>query len=76
MEALRNLGRHKLRNGLTIGGIVIGVLALVTMGAMAEKTNSLFEGGERFFADHVSVADSRSNAFGGGLMELSKVAEI
>ena len=76
MEALRNLGRHKLRNGLTIGGIVIGVLALVTMGAMAEKTNSLFEGGERFFADHVSVADSRSSAFGGGLMELAKVAEI
>jgi putative ABC transport system permease protein len=76
MEALRNLGRHKLRNGLTIGGIVIGVLALVTMGAMAEKTNSLFDGGERFFADHVSVADSRSSAFGGGLMELVKVAEI
>ena len=35
MEIIRNLTRRKLRNTLTISGIVIGVLALVTMGAMA-----------------------------------------
>src|SRR2546421_159268 len=41
MEIIRNLTRRKLRNILTISGIVIGVLALVTMGAMAEKFNAL-----------------------------------
>lgn len=71
-----DLGRHKLRNGLTIGGIVIGIVALTTMGAMAEKTNKLFEGGERFFSDHITVSDSRSNAFGGGLLPVAKVGEI
>ena len=39
MEIVRNLTRRKLRTTLTISGIVIGVLALVTMGAMAEKFN-------------------------------------
>lgn len=75
-QALRDLARHKLRNGLTIGGIVIGIVALTTMGAMAEKTNKLFEGGERFFSDHVTVSDSRSSAFGGGLLPIAKVEEI
>ena len=37
MEIIRNLTRRKLRNILTISGIVIGVLALVTMGAMAAR---------------------------------------
>lgn len=76
LETLRNLTRHKLRNGLTIGGIVIGIVALTTMGALAEKTNKLFEGGERFFSDHITVSDSRSNAFGGGLLPVAKVDEI
>jgi len=32
VEILRNLGRRKLRNSLTVAGIMIGVLALTTMG--------------------------------------------
>jgi len=69
------LARHKLRNGLTIGGIVIGILALTTMGAMAEKTNKLLDGGIQYFADHVSVTDSRATGFG-GLLQVDKVDEI
>ena len=77
MEALRNLGRHKLRNALTIGGIVIGVLALTTMGALAEKTNKLFEGGVTFFEDHVTVRDaSGTSPFGSRLMRAAKAEEI
>jgi putative ABC transport system permease protein len=75
LETIGNLARHKLRNGLTIGGIVIGILALTTMGAMAEKTNRLLEGGIQYFADHVSVTDSRATGFG-GLLALEKVDEI
>jgi len=60
VETVRNLARRKLRNGLTIGGIVIGVMALTTMGAMSEKTTALLDGGRRFFSDHIVVGDSGS----------------
>ena len=69
METVRNLARRKLRNGLTVGGIVIGVMALTTMGAMSEKTTALLDGGRRFFSDHIVVGDS-GNGFGGGLIEV------
>ncbi len=76
LQVIGDLGRHKLRNGLTIGGIVIGIIALTTMGAMAEKTNRLLEGGIQYFADHVTVTDSRASGFGGGLLTVDKVDEI
>ncbi len=76
LETLGNLARHKLRNGLTIGGIVIGIVALTTMGAMAEKTNALLDGGVAFFSDHVVASDVRSGAFGGGILRVDKVDEV
>ena len=45
MEIARNVARHKLRSFLTISGITIGVLALTTMGALAENFNALIDGG-------------------------------
>src|SRR5438445_5191347 len=79
MEIIRNLTRRKLRNILTISGIVIGVLALVTMGAMAEKFNALLAGGATYFGSNVQVADSSGGAigaFGGGLLTLDRVAAL
>ena len=76
LEILGNLGRHKLRNGLTILGIVIGIVALTTMGAMAEKTNTLLEGGVAFFSDHIVASDVRSGAFGGGILNVEKVGDV
>jgi putative ABC transport system permease protein len=70
VETLRNLTRRKLRNALTVGGIVIGVLALTTMGGLAESINSLVDGGVRFYSDHVSVVSP------GGLIRTDKLAEI
>ncbi len=55
IEILRNLGRRKLRSALTISGIVIGIFALTTMGALAEHFNSLLGNGVRYFASAVSV---------------------
>ena len=40
MDSLRNLSRRKLRSSLTISGIVIGIFALTTMGAMACSARS------------------------------------
>src|SRR2546427_10991033 len=79
MEIIRNLTRRKLRNILTISGIVIGVLALVTMGAMAEKFNALLAGGATYFGSNVQAADSSGGAigaFGGGLLTLDRVAAL
>ncbi|MEA2646463.1 MAG: putative transport system permease protein [Chloroflexota bacterium] len=76
LEILRNLWRRKLRNGLTISGIAIGILAFSTMGAMAEKNNKLIDGGVKYFSDHIAVSDSSSNGFGGGLIGLDKVEKI
>ena len=70
MELLRNLGRRRLRNSLTIAGIVIGVVALTTMGGLAEMINSLVEGGVSFYSDHVTVTSK------GGLIQLQDIAAI
>ena len=45
MRTLRSVFRRKLRAFLTIFGITIGVLALVVMGALAEKLQLLVDGG-------------------------------
>lgn len=74
MEILRNIGRHKLRSTLTISGIVIGVLALTTMGAIAENFNALLDGGVKYFSSNVQVGppDGESAA----LLPISKIDEI
>ena len=74
-EVLSNLNRRKLRSGLTILGIVIGVLALTTMGSLAEKSNNLIDGGVRYFQDHVSVGAASNGGFG-GILTIDKAAEI
>jgi len=75
LEILRNLSRRKLRNGLTILGIVIGVLALTTMGSLAEKSNGLIDGGVRYYRDHVSVGAASNGGFG-GILTIDKTKDI
>jgi putative ABC transport system permease protein len=74
MEVVRNVTRHKLRSFLTISGIVIGVLALTTMGALAENFNALLDGGVKYFGSAIQVGppDGESAA----LLPLSKIDEI
>jgi len=76
MRVLKNVFRRKTRAFLTIFGITIGVLALVVMGAMAEKINLLVDGGIKYYSDKVIVADASANAFGSGPMSLDKIAEV
>jgi putative ABC transport system permease protein len=77
MEIIRNLTRRKLRTTLTVSGIVIGVLALVTMGAMAEKFNALLDGGVAYFGSNIQVTAAGGSAFGGGsVLPLSTVGQV
>ena len=64
MRLLRNLSRRKLRTGLTIAGITIGIWALVVFSAMANKIDALVEGGSRYYADKVLVSDGTVSGFG------------
>ncbi|MDH4139912.1 MAG: ABC transporter permease [Coriobacteriia bacterium] len=77
MRVLRNVFRRRLRAFLTIFGITIGVLALVVMGAMAEKMQLLVDGGTDYYADKVSVtAESGMGGFGTDPLPMSLIDEI
>jgi putative ABC transport system permease protein len=78
MTIFRNLTRRKLRSFLTISGIVIGIVALTTMGAMANNFNALLDGGVNYYGDHVTVNDSSagSSLLSSGVLPTSKIGEI
>src|SRR5712692_11965685 len=74
MEMLRNIGRRKLRSVLTISGIVIGILALTTFGAIAENFNALLDGGVKYFSSNVQVGPPDGQS--ASLLSTSKIDEI
>jgi len=69
MRLVRDLGRRKLRSGLTITGIAIGIMALVVFGSMANKMNALIGGGSKYYADKVTV--SVGSMYSGSIQPLS-----
>ena len=56
MRLVRDLGRRKLRSGLTITGIAVGIMALVVFGSMANKMNALIGGGSKYYANKAVVS--------------------
>jgi putative ABC transport system permease protein len=74
LEVVRNLVRRRLRNLLTITGITVGVFALTTLGAMAERADSQLSGGERFLGDHVTV--QAANQAGSSLINAGAIAQM
>jgi len=76
MRLLRDLGRRKLRSTLTISGILIGIMALVVFGSMANKIDSLVKGGSDYFKDKVAVSAKGSTMGVGGLLSTGDAATI
>ena len=74
MEIVRNLSRHKIRSSLAISGIVIGVLALTTTGALAENFNALLAADVPYFGANVQVAAPAGQT--ASLLPLTKIDEI
>jgi putative ABC transport system permease protein len=74
MEIFRNISRRKLRSFLTISGIVIGVLALTTMGAIAENFNALIDGGVKYFGSNIQIGPPDGQS--ASLLPISKIDEI
>src|SRR5262249_33530987 len=65
--------RRRLRTTLTILGIVIGIFALTTMGAMAEHYNALFDGGVQYYSSNVPVGAPDGQA---SILPLSKMDDL
>ena len=66
-EILQNMLRRKVRTGLTILGIVVGVFALTVMGGMSEYFNVMLDSAEGFAEGTIAIepvdraAESRPN---------------
>ncbi len=73
MEFVRNMGRRRLRTTLTVLGIVIGISAQTTMGAMAEHFIALLDGGVRYFGSSIQVGASDGQA---SILPLSRADEL
>jgi putative ABC transport system permease protein len=58
LKTIRNLTRRKLRTGLTVTGITVGIWALVVFGSMGNKISMLVQGGSQYYADKVVVSQS------------------
>ena len=54
-EILRNATRRKMRTGLTVLGIVVGVFALTVMGGMSEYFNVMLDSADKFAGGTISV---------------------
>jgi putative ABC transport system permease protein len=55
-DALRDVGRRRVRSVLTAAGIAIGVAALVLLGALSEKFTRLVAGGRDFATGQITVS--------------------
>ena len=71
---IRNATQRKVRTGLTIMGIALGIFALVVMGAMSENFNQTFEKSMSLTSESIRVFPE-IGVFGGGLTT-GKVAEV
>ncbi len=71
---LKNITQRKMRTGLTVFGIALGIFAVIVMGGMSEHFNQTFERSISLTADKIRVLPE-GGFFGASLNE-SKVAEV
>ncbi|MBU3967433.1 MAG: ABC transporter permease [Euryarchaeota archaeon] len=71
---IRNFSQRKLRTGLTVFGIALGIFAVIVMGGMSEHFNMTFERSISLTADKIRVLPE-VGLFGASLNE-SKANEV
>ncbi|MCG2736477.1 MAG: ABC transporter permease [Candidatus Methanoperedenaceae archaeon] len=71
---IRNFSQRKLRTGLTVFGIALGIFAVIVMGGMSEHFNMTFERSISLTADKIRVLPE-VGLFGSSLNE-SKAGEV
>jgi len=76
MYLIRNLTRRRLRTGLTVTGITIGIWALVVFSSMANKVDALVGGGSAYYAGKIVVTVGGFGGLGGQPLPLSSVDDV
>ena len=71
---IRNITHRKLRTGLTVFGIALGIFAIIVMGGMSEHFNLTFERSMSLTADKIRVLPE-GGIFGASLEE-GKVRDV
>jgi putative ABC transport system permease protein len=56
IQIIRNMARRRVRTGLTIFGIAIGVFALTVMGALSENFAHILDGAERLSSRTIQIS--------------------
>jgi putative ABC transport system permease protein len=69
-DAIRDVRRRPLRSALSAGGVAIGVVALVLLGALSEKFSRLVAGGRDFASGQITVTGAGT----GGMLGLARGA--
>ena len=65
-EALRNIARRKVRSGLTIFGVAIGIFAFTTMASMAAYFNDTLNSILDYYTTRVIVTSEAAGSAGNG----------
>ncbi|TAN44960.1 MAG: ABC transporter permease [Candidatus Methanoperedens sp.] len=72
---IRSLTQRKMRTGLTIFGIALGIFAVVVMGGMSEHMNIIVDRSIKLMANDIQVKPD--GTFGGiGTLDESKIRQI
>lgn len=70
LEILRNMSRRKVRTGLTIFGIVVGIFAVTVMGSMTEYFNALIDNAREGAGESIIVSPK------GGIRATLSIADV
>ena len=76
MQLFRNLARRRLRTGLTVTGITIGIWALVVFSSMANKVDALVGGGSAYYANKIVVTVGGFGGLGGQPLPLAAIDDV
>lgn len=74
MEIVRDMASHGVRSALTIGGVAIGILALVLVGSVAEHLDAQLAGGVAYYGSTIQVADDAGTT--AGVVSMTKLDAI
>ena len=72
---IRSMTQRKMRTGLTIFGIALGIFAVVVMGGMSEQMNLVVDKSLKLLANNIEVGPD--GTFGGiGTLDESKIRQV
>jgi putative ABC transport system permease protein len=72
----RSLTQRKMRTGLTIFGIALGIFAVVVMGGMSEHMNLVVDKSLKLLANDIQIEPDGKFGSGVGMLDESKIGQV